>query len=109
MRLNGWQRIGIVLSILWAIGAAIYERQTQIDSGTYIATRGFAICIEPASADHDKCYSKLSDDLSRSIEPHWGNVAFYALAPVLAGWLVAYVLLWVVRWVRRGFDTRRGD
>jgi len=24
MRLNGWQRIGIVASVIWAIGAPIY-------------------------------------------------------------------------------------
>ncbi len=25
MRLNGWQRIGIVASVIWAIGAPIYK------------------------------------------------------------------------------------
>jgi hypothetical protein len=25
IRINGWQRIGIVLSVVWAVGATIYE------------------------------------------------------------------------------------
>lgn len=30
MRLNGWQRIGIISSVLWGIGGAIYERSGQL-------------------------------------------------------------------------------
>lgn len=32
MRVNGWQRVGIVLSVLWAIGAAIFVRNAQVQN-----------------------------------------------------------------------------
>jgi hypothetical protein len=33
MRLNGWQRIGIVASVIWAIGAPIYmDNEAQRDA-----------------------------------------------------------------------------
>jgi hypothetical protein len=31
MRINGLQRIGLVLSALWALGAALSERGKQVD------------------------------------------------------------------------------
>jgi hypothetical protein len=31
LRINGWQRIGIVLSVLWAIGAAAYTQHMLFD------------------------------------------------------------------------------
>ena len=31
MRLNGWQRIGIVASVVWAIGAPIYLANIDFD------------------------------------------------------------------------------
>jgi hypothetical protein len=37
VRLNGWQRIGIVLSVIWAIGGGLW---------------GNAIAIRHGSADH---------------------------------------------------------
>lgn len=30
-------------------------------------------------------------------------MAFYAFAPVIAGWIAAYVAIWTIRWVWRGF------
>ncbi len=30
-RLNGWQRIGIVLSVVWAIFAWLYTRHTDVE------------------------------------------------------------------------------
>ncbi len=31
MRLNGWLRMGITLLIMWAIGAAVYQRNADIE------------------------------------------------------------------------------
>ena len=30
MRLGGWHRIGIVLSVLWAVGAGWYQRTADV-------------------------------------------------------------------------------
>ena len=38
-------------------------------------------------------------------DPNWANIAFMAFAPVLAAWIVAYSLIFTVRWVKRGFDA----
>jgi len=37
MRLNGWQRVGIVLSIAWALGAGIYTRSADVERANNFA------------------------------------------------------------------------
>ncbi|SRR5713101_3147421 len=31
MRLTGWQRVGILLSVVWALGAGIYMRNADVE------------------------------------------------------------------------------
>jgi hypothetical protein len=72
MRLNGWQRIGIVASAVWIPYGAVY--------GCRLGYAG-------------EC----------STEDLHALIAFYAIAPVVAGWIVAWVAVWAVRWIWRGF------
>ena len=44
MKLNGWQRIGVVASVLWAIGAAIYERTSQVSTATEFYKNALSNC-----------------------------------------------------------------
>ena len=103
MRLNGWQRIGVVLSIIWAVGAAEYERDRQIEQGNELAEFRYRLCMETKSANANSCSEKLGKDLKKAVEPFWGNIAFYSLAPVVAGWVVIYLIIIIVRWVKTGF------
>ena len=105
MRLNGWQRIGVVLSVAWAIGAAVYVRNSKIETGRALASINYQLCTATEHTNSD-CSRKLSEDLKSAIEPYWVNVAFYSLAPILAGWIVAYLILGIFRWVRRGFKPQ---
>jgi hypothetical protein len=34
---------------------------------------------------------------------YWPDVAFYAFGPVVAGWLVALIMIKTFRWVSDGF------
>jgi hypothetical protein len=57
-------------------------------------------------ADYAKCSAEMRETLMKMYDPYWPNIVISALAPVLAGWMVAYLLLWLYRWVRRGFDAK---
>jgi hypothetical protein len=106
-RLNGWQRIGIVLSIIWAISAAIYEISAMNDR--YDAA--FSAAFQPV---FDRCEAPPSTrtdcaDVAGRVatavprESSW-NLAIVALAPLPVFWLIAYALVGLVRWIRRGFS-----
>jgi hypothetical protein len=45
VRLNGWQRIGIVLSVLWIIGAGLWANYQSIQQRTQSLEFLFQTCV----------------------------------------------------------------
>jgi hypothetical protein len=107
-RLNGWQRIGIVLSVVWAIGAAVYE--INVINDRYYAAFGAAFrpvlnrCEDDPSKNGVNC-AEVAGRAARAAVPtesSW-NIAIAALAPIPFFWLIAYALVGLGRWITRGF------
>lgn len=107
MKLNGWHRIGIILSVCWMIGAVVHTRNAETEFAGKWYQAEMKICLDPElTSDTQACMDAASDS-------HWknfrwtslttANVAFNALGPVIAGWILAFVVIRIVRWVRRGF------
>jgi hypothetical protein len=106
MRLGGWQRVGIVISIIWMICAAIYQRHADIKHATNAANLTYQVCSESESflkGERD-CSKEFEKTWHLWLEGSWGNVAFVALVPVPLGWIIFCGLIGVSRWIRRGFD-----
>jgi hypothetical protein len=107
MRVNGWQRIGIVASVIWAIGAPIYldhaaqQEANERFSGTY------RLCRDVPSNDPDQCYQRASA-ASDSV-PRYNlisaSTAVFAFLSIGLGWLLAYALVYLGRWIRAGFKS----
>ena len=53
MRLNGWQRIGIVASVVWAIGAPIYLDHAAQQDALETFTVVHRACLD-ANIDFDR-------------------------------------------------------
>jgi hypothetical protein len=106
MGIKGWTRIGIVLSVIWIVGAGFHARGLQVEIATDLA--GYA---------RDDCYAKKrsSNDCreawDRAFVAHlgdgWDRVAVSAFAPVVLGWLGFCIVLVAGRWVLRGFAPLR--
>jgi len=114
MRLGGWHRIGIVLSVLWAIGAGFYQRNADIRRADEFSQLSFNICAENERIRQrrDPNYSGTCTDQAVGayqiyLHGSWGNVAFLAIAPIPVAWGLIYLILAVVRWVGAGFRIRR--
>jgi hypothetical protein len=126
MRLGGWQRIGIVLSGIFMIGAAIYRRKNQeeIESINWQVAwdlknicsnrvrelqsldrvpSGFASYAE-AEAMCQKNYDDRMKDIFGINEVEFVDIAFAAIAPVISAWVLVYLLLFMFRWVKKGFQ-----
>ncbi len=101
MRLNGWQRIGVVVSCLWAIGGAFLGHDYGIHQGDYVL-RALARCLEHQT-DWDPCHQAFSRDWPVAIADHWLYAAVVGLIPIPLGWLGAYGGIALVRWIRSGF------
>ena len=106
MRVNGWQRVGVVLSVLWAIGAAIYIRSAQVQNANSLFQMKFSACLNEKSATIEACSNKVSLQNAMNVTTYWPDVAFFAFSPVIAGWLVAYIALKTFRWVNVGFSKK---
>ena len=107
MRLNGWQRIGIVVSVIWAIGAPIYLDHVAEQKATEWWFASYDLCRNNPSNDPNACSelaSRAYDTVQRyRFFPDTANVAFVSLVPIVLGWLLAYVLVGLGRWIRAGF------
>jgi hypothetical protein len=105
MRLNGWQRIGIVASVIWAIGAPIYLDDAAQQGATEAFIRYYDTCRDVPSNDPNQCFQRAGRayDAVTRYRLLSANGAVAALVPVGLGWLLAYALVYLVRWIRGGF------
>jgi hypothetical protein len=103
MRLNGWQRIGIITSVVWAIGAPIYLDYSAEQKAMEWFRASYEVCRSNPGNDGNTCFemaSRAYDNVSRYRSfADTGNVAFVSLVPIVLGWLLAYARL------PRGLDT----
>src|SRR5262249_12846410 len=106
MRLNGWQRIGIVASVIWAIGAPIYLDHAAQQNAMEAFGSYYEACRDNPSSELDWRFERArwaSDTVTR-YQLLSVNGVVVALVPVGLGWLLAYALVYLVRWIRAGFQ-----
>jgi hypothetical protein len=102
MQLNGWQRLGIVLSALWMLFIAIIA---LFEYGGWLRLGEFTFIYEVSTLETG---ARFVHDLGLLYEPSF-KVSYFATAlllPVLIGWITVYLLAWGIRWVHRGFKRK---
>ena len=113
MRLNRWQRGGIVLSVVWAVVGGIWGL-SAVDNPTalqrafcdamgqlYARTPDYLEPHDPAP-EQDDCYTVTADRWKKYGHDRVIIPLIFGLAPIPIAWLVIYGLVGVVRWIRRG-------
>ena len=125
MRLNGWQRIGVVASVAWAVAGLCWGYSIGSHEGDY--TRDyFERCKDTAynefrnqSHTPKSAMKTLESDLAtcridenKRHEQATSNQIPYALMmgllPIPLGWFGVYGGLALIRWVRKGFAETSG-
>jgi hypothetical protein len=48
MKLNGWERIGIIVSVIWILGAAAYTYDSEIEQASLPISRTYLSCDSAA-------------------------------------------------------------
>jgi hypothetical protein len=101
MRLGGWQRIGIVLSVCWILVGGYWGNQVGLSEGDWVRAR-FAACLEARSIQTDGSVPKDTDwrpcdvafdrDFPHAIRNHWYYAAVFAFIPIPLAWLLVYAL-----------------
>jgi hypothetical protein len=103
MRLNGWQRIGIVLSLLWTLCVSLWFLQhvSTVESPGIASV--YLQRIAQPSAKLRGCRAKAEwfrDEARAEFRAGW---PWFARGRVLIMWLLVYIVVWTLRWIRRGF------
>lgn len=98
MRLGRWQKIGVVLSILWVIGAAIYQRNSDINQAQSYATFSYQACTMYKELKNGPalCDAKKEETLSKYMKDSWPNVAILSLGLLPIWWLVGTIFVYFV-------------
>jgi len=107
-RLKGWQRIGIVLSVLWAVGAWLYIEAAGSKAADEAFKSSHALCTREKMARNDfdpkACFDEAKDREDSTFSDWSVRAWLVALAPIPIAWLLIYIVVWTVRWIRRGFQ-----
>jgi hypothetical protein len=101
MKLNGWQRIGVIASVVWVVGSFLYVRKQQMKFGLDYAKFHFDMCMSHSVVAD--CVAKMDKELVTAYQIGWEEVIVYTLLPVPLAWLVAYIAIKIFKWVKKGF------
>ena len=99
-RLHGWARIGIVLSIVWAIMGGIWALNLLFGP----VYQNYATCQTLISASPSDCQQLFQTQLADARGRRLTAVAIVGLGPIPVAWMLVYGLVALVRWIRRGFQ-----
>lgn len=102
--LNMWQRLGVVASILWTLAGGLWELTSRSDTANRMVQLSYSAClgVEPGMSHPEICSSEMPRNIAIWREGIWGDVAVFAFGPVLLAWFVAYLAIWIGRWVLTG-------
>lgn len=104
--LNGWQRVGVVLSVLWFFAAGFSARIHDVDKAYDFAHNSSNICYEIQrnnTGNSDDCSKRFSDDYKLMLEGSWGSSLAIATIPVPIFWGIVILIIRVYRWIKKGF------
>jgi hypothetical protein len=103
-KLDGWKRIGIIVSVVWILGAGIFTFNAVENSVIENASAQTLMCEEAHNrAGSAECDKRSTDYLANHNYDALIASALVAFIPVPLGWGFVYLILSLVAWVKRGF------
>jgi hypothetical protein len=105
-RLYGWQRTGIVLSVVWVLCVSMWFFQHIPNANVPGIATVYLQCIGEHNAKRRECRARaewFGEEARSELTAGW---PLAALGPILVVWPLMYLLAWTVRWIRRVFQPR---
>ena len=103
MRLSGWQRLGVILSIVSGLGMTVYMKHKQDEWILSFIRVDAKACDKVAAVEREACRKAREQQIRQTFDPSWLVNGIFSLVAVALAWILVYLLVWVVQWVRAGF------
>jgi hypothetical protein len=102
MKLNGWQRLGVVLSVVWCL--LVLASGLDIEPSFVFGNTIGSWFPLPADAFYNNYHGGMAQPLEDWIN-HFGFFGFakYGIGGVIVGWVVTYLAIYAYRWTKAGF------
>lgn len=112
--LNMWNRLGIVLTVLWLLIAPItfvvQENAARYDAANWWREKCIALSLEPkalkseneSSAAYRRCWDEYQESITRPRQSLYWQIAGVCLGAALLVWILAYSFTYTVRWILAG-------
>ena len=94
-RLNGWQRIGVVGSILWAMAGGLWGNHLAIQKGGAIPIAHYKACVSQPDYDDDECSAAFDEEYTVGVRGHLAFAAMVALIPIVVSWPLVYIVVYL--------------
>jgi hypothetical protein len=119
----GWQRIGVVISVLWLIGPPTYlfiDTNMRANQATMSCSRAFNELAWKFTREGKRAEADEADRERAKCGEHQGHMTLgqalnllvkgdletlIVWAPVALLWILGGIIFATVRWVKRGFAT----
>ncbi len=100
-QLNMWQRLGVVASVLWVGLSLVWDHHIYEKLSSDSLDVAIRACETLNNINAAECYVR---DLVEFRKPGVFRVEFLlnAIVPIASGWALAYLLIWIARWVLAG-------
>jgi hypothetical protein len=116
MRLSGWQRVGVVVSVLWFFVGGFIGNNAAVNDAGARTTLQFEGCVAankrrlgeygPCDQVWTPCWQQHSSWFMQNVEGHWWVALAVALIPLPFGWLLGWMVISTGRWIRGGFSKQ---
>lgn len=109
MKLNGWQRAGIVAAALWAIVGSIGFWRDGHSPAMQVYMMDYKRCIDMPEVQRNACdqlaVARFHKELDGATGEFWQFVPFVITIPPLIVWGLISLIIVIVRWIRNGFGA----
>ena len=107
--MNGWVRIGVVLSVIWAFVGGFWGNKRAINDASTLTNAQVENCLaanraRPRSKSGEiwtPCWEQFGKNYQLNAEGHLWFGTMVGLLPIPIAWLSVYVLIQLRRWKRR--------
>jgi len=99
-KLNRYQIVGLVLSVIWVIGAALYAHNDDVSRANNFASFADKVCqdsVKLRTSTPEKCGQEHAANIATWMKGDTANVFFLAFAPLPLLWLTGFCLFYFVK------------